>query len=154
MAFCCQLMDQMQSTGLNIARRTQLKTAPEKSDVLLVDTTGELTAFYEVASLVFIGKSLTAQGGQNPIEPAALGKPLIFGPFMQNFREVVKLLLDANGAVQVIDETELAREIDELMGDSDRCTKLGSAAKNVIEANKGATQRTAQMIGQALRTSG
>ena len=94
-------MELLDSTGLKIARRTQLETAPEKPEVLLVDTTGELNAFYDVATVVFVGKSLTAQGGQNPIEPAALGKPVVFGPFMQNFREVVESLLEAKGAVQV-----------------------------------------------------
>ena len=134
-----------------MARRTQLESVQERPDVLLVDTTGELNAFYEVATVVFIGKSLTAQGGQNPIEPAALGKPIIFGPFMQNFREVVTSLLDAKGAVQVADEVELEDKINELLGNSEHCAALGSAAMSVVEANKGATQRTAQLVGQTLR---
>ena len=145
------LMDSLKSTGLNIVRRTEMELVESRPDVLLVDTTGELNAFYEVATLVFVGKSLTAQGGQNPIEPAVLGKPVIFGPFMQNFREVVKSLLEAEGAVQVVDEAGLAHKIDELMGDSTQREALGSAAKGVVEANKGATQRTAQMLEQTLR---
>jgi len=146
-----KLLEQLASTGLKIALRTRLETAPEKPDVLLVDTTGELASFYEVATLVFIGKSLTAQGGQNPIEPAALGKPVIFGPFMQNFRESVDLLLKVKGAVLVADEFELAGIIDELLKNSDQRSTLGSAARSVVEANKGATQRTARMLGQTLR---
>ena len=145
------VMELLDSTGLKIARRSQLESAPENPDVLLVDTTGELNAFYEVATLVFIGKSLTAQGGQNPIEPAALGKPIIFGPFMQNFREVVTSLLDAKGAVQVANEAELEDKINELLGNSEHCAALGSAAMSVVEANKGATQRTAQLVGRTLR---
>ena len=145
------VMELLDSTGLNVAQRSQLQSAPENPDVLLVDTTGELNAFYEVATLVFIGKSLTAQGGQNPIEPAALGKPVIFGPFMQNFREVVRSLLEVNGAVQVVNERELADKISELLGDSAQREALGSAAKGMVEANKGATQRTAQILGQTLR---
>ena len=148
-----KLLEQLASTGLKIALRTRLETAPENPDVLLVDTTGELASFYEVATLVFIGKSLTAQGGQNPIEPAALGKPVIFGPFMQNFTEVVNLLLKAKGAVQVADESELAGKIDELLKDSEQCSSLGSAARSAVEANKGATQRAARMLGQTLRSS-
>jgi len=145
------VMELLDSTRLKIARRTQLESVQERPDVLLVDTTGELNAFYEVATVVFIGKSLTAQGGQNPIEPAALGKPIIFGPFMQNFREVVTSLLDAKGAVQVADEVELEDKINELLGNSEHCAALGSAAMSVVEANKGATQRTAQLVGQTLR---
>jgi 3-deoxy-D-manno-octulosonic-acid transferase len=144
-------MDTLKSTGLIIARRTEMELVESRPDVLLLDTTGELTAFYEVATLVFMGKSLTAQGGQNPIEPAALGKPVIFGPFMQNFREVVESLLQVKGAVQVADEVGLAHKIDELMEDSAQREALGSAAKGVVEANKGATQRTAQMLEQTLR---
>jgi 3-deoxy-D-manno-octulosonic-acid transferase len=146
------VMELLDSTRLKIARRSQLESAPENPDVLLVDTTGELNAFYEVATLVFIGKSLTAQGGQNPIEPATLGKPIIFGPFMQNFREVVASLLDAKGAVQVANEAELEDKINELLGDSEHCAALASAAMSVVEANKGATQRTAQLVGQTLRS--
>ena len=145
------VMELFDSTRLKIARRSQLESAPENPDVLLVDTTGELNAFYEVATLVFIGKSLTAQGGQNPIEPAALGKPIIFGPFMQNFREVVTSLLDAKGAVQVAYEVELIDKINGLLGNSEHCAALGSAAMSVVEANKGATQRTAQLVEQTLR---
>ena len=145
------VMEVLALTGLKIARRTQLETAPERPEVLLVDTTGELNAFYDVATVVFVGKSLTAQGGQNPIEPAALGKPVVFGPFMQNFREVVESLLEAKGAVQVVDGTELTHKINELLGNSEHCAALGSAAMSVVEANKGATQRTAQLVGQTLR---
>ena len=65
--------------------------------------------------MVFVGKSLTAQGGQNPIEPAALGRPLVFGPFMQNFRAVVHELLQAKAARQVQDEADLAKTVEFLL---------------------------------------
>ena len=123
----------------------------EKPDVLLVDTTGELKAFYEMATLVFVGKSLTAQGGQNPIEPAALGRPMVFGPFMQNFKPVVQSLLEAEAAIQVADETELADKMSNLLGNPEQRDALGRAAKAVVESNKGATQRTAELVGQTLR---
>ena len=145
------VLAQIQSTGLHIARRTRMESAPEKSDVLLVDTTGELTAFYEIASLVFIGKSLTAQGGQNPIEAAAFGKPLVFGPFMQNFRAVVSSLLDAQGAEQVLDEDDLFTKVDKLLSSPQKRKLMGQAATEVVNANKGATQRTALMLKRTLR---
>ena len=126
----------------------------KKPDVLLVDTTGELKAFYEVATLVFVGKSLTAQGGQNPIEPAALGRPMVFGPFMQNFKPVVQSLLEAEAAIQVANETELARQVSILLGNPEQRAALGTAAKAMVEGNKGATQRTAELIGQTLRALG
>ena len=131
-----------------------MNVSSDKPDVLLVDTTGELKAFYEVATLVFVGKSLTAQGGQNPIEPAALGRPMIFGPFMQNFKPVVQLLLEAEAAIQVADEEELARQVSFLLGKPEQREALGMAARAVVERNKGATQRTAELIGQTLRALG
>jgi len=101
--------------------------------------------------LVFVGKSLTAQGGQNPIEPAALGRPMVFGPFMQNFRAVVRELLQAEAARQVQDEADLAETVGFLLENATEREALGKAAKSVVEANKGATQRTADMLGQSLR---
>ncbi|HCU86579.1 MAG TPA: hypothetical protein DGP39_03550 [Verrucomicrobiales bacterium] len=141
----------LQNVGLQVARRTELENSPEKPDVLLVDTTGELKAFFEVATIVFMGKSLTAQGGQNPIEPAAVGKPVVFGPFMQNFAAVTRQLLEVEGAVQVADEAELAAVVDQLLADEVRRQRLGAAAREVVEANQGATQRTAEYLGKALR---
>ena len=146
------LLENLKPMNLCIIRRTAMNnSSSEKPDVLLVDTTGELTAFYEVATLVFVGKSLTAQGGQNPIEPAALGRPMIFGPFMQNFKPVVQSLLEAEAAIQVADETELVEKIANLLENSEQRDALGRAAKVVVESNKGATQRTAELVGQTLR---
>src|SRR6185312_13282740 len=80
---------------------------PGELECLVVNTTGELKYFYEHATVVFVGKSLTANGGQNPIEPAALGKPVVFGPNMQNFPDVVRIFLSQNAVVQVRDAEEL-----------------------------------------------
>ena len=144
------VLENLKPLNLRIRRRTAMNAGAEKPDVLLVDTTGELKAFYEVATLVFVGKSLTAQGGQNPIEPAALGRPMVFGPFMQNFKPVVQSLLEAKAAIQVKDETELARQVSVLLGNPEQLAALGTAARAVVEGNKGATQRTSELIGQTL----
>ncbi len=145
------VLEQLKSTKLKVARRTAMEAAPENPDVLLVDSTGELKSFFAMATVVFMGKSLTAQGGQNPIEPAAAGRAIVFGPFMQNFRAVVGELLAAKGAVQVADETELAIKIPVLLGDLELREALGAVARGVVEANKGASQRTADWLGQTLR---
>ena len=113
---------------------------------LLVNTTGELKYFYEQATLVFIGKSITAQGGQNPIEPAALGKAMVFGPNMQNFAEVVRSFLERNGAVQVRDALELEKVVGELLADEARREHLGRNALKVVQENLGPIERTADMI--------
>lgn len=145
------VLEQLKSTKLIVVRRTAMESAPENPDVLLVDSTGELKSFFAVATVVFMGKSLMAQGGQNPIEPAAAGRAIVFGPFMQNFRAVVGELLAVKGAVQVADEVELAAKIPVLMGDLAQREALGAAALRVVLANKGASQRTADWLGQTLR---
>jgi 3-deoxy-D-manno-octulosonic-acid transferase len=118
----------------------------DKLDCLLVNSTGELKFFYEPASVVFIGKSLTAFGGQNPIEPGAQGKAIVFGPNMQNFADITRTFLNKNAAVQVRDAEELERVIGELLADAERRAVLGRAALEVVAENLGAVGRTVEMI--------
>ena len=122
------------------------RLTPGEIDCLLVNTTGELKFFYEHAALIFIGKSLTAQGGQNPIEAGALGKAMIFGPNMQNFAGIARNFLAGAGAVQVKNETELEKAISELLGDEKRRCELGENALKVVRENLGAIERTVDMI--------
>jgi 3-deoxy-D-manno-octulosonic-acid transferase len=127
-----------------IVAHTQLK--PGEVDCLLVNTTGELKLFYEQATVIFVGKSLTAQGGQNPIEPGALAKPMVFGPNMQNFSEIVRRFLEEKGAVQVQNPAELEEAIAGLLGDEKRRNDLGANALKVVRQNLGAIDRTVEMI--------
>lgn len=127
-----------------IVAHTQLK--PGEVDCLLVNTTGELKLFYERATVIFVGKSLTAEGGQNPIEPGALAKPMIFGPNMQNFSEIVRRFLEEKGAVQVQNPAELEQAIAGLLGDEKRRNDLGANALRVVRQNLGAIDRTVEMI--------
>lgn len=132
-----------------VSIKMQLK--PGEVDCLLVNSTGELRYFYEHASVVFVGKSLTAEGGQNPIEPGTLGKAMVFGPNMQNFAEVVRNLLAQGGAVQVRDAAELERVLGELLADPARCEQLGRQAQKVVRQNLGAIGRTVEMIVKHIR---
>jgi 3-deoxy-D-manno-octulosonic-acid transferase len=131
-----------------VSANTQLK--PKEIDCLVVNTTGELRYFYEHATVIFVGKSLTAEGGQNPIEPGALGKPMVFGPNMQNFAEIVRSFLAEKGALQVRNADELERVLGELLADSARREELGRNALKVVHANLGAIDRTVEMIVQHL----
>jgi len=115
-------------------------------DCLVVNTTGELKFFYEPAAVVFVGKSLTAMGGQNPIEPAALGKPVVFGPNMQNFKDITRIFLDQDAAVQIKDAAGLERALTELLENPARRADLGSRAKAAVARNLGAIERTVEMI--------
>jgi 3-deoxy-D-manno-octulosonic-acid transferase len=125
-------------------------SAPGQLECLLVNSTGELKCFYEQAALVFVGKSLTARGGQNPIEPAALGKAMVFGPNMQNFEAVARAFLAEQAAIQVRDAAGLEEAIAELLGDERRRAELGARALQVVRENLGATGRTVELIVERL----
>jgi len=123
-------------------------------ECLLVNTTGELRFFYEHATVVFVGKSLTAIGGQNPIEPGALGKAMVFGPNMQNFADATRSFIAQNGAVQVADAAELESTVAELLADEARRAELGRNALKVVAENHGALERTVDMILGQLKERG
>jgi 3-deoxy-D-manno-octulosonic-acid transferase len=112
---------ELETRGVKFICRTDIQPgaamAPGPYECLLVNSTGELKFFYEQATVVFVGKSLTAEGGQNPIEPAALGKAVVFGPNMQNFTSAVRAFLAAQSVVQVQDAAELEKVIGDLLGD-------------------------------------
>lgn len=145
---------QLHKRGIRLVYRSEIlprtRFEPGELDCLLVNTTGELKLFYEHASLVFVGKSITARGGQNPIEPGALGKAMVFGPNMQNFLDVVRSFLAENGAVQVRDARELEQVLGELLGDPARREQIGRNALGVVRQNLGAIERTVNMIVQRL----
>jgi 3-deoxy-D-manno-octulosonic-acid transferase len=105
-----------------------------------------LRDFYRCATVVFVGKSLTAKGGQNPIEPAALGKPIIFGPNMQNFSAIARAFVENNAAIQVSNIDELEKTVDTLLGNAEQRAQLGENAIKVIQKNSGAVERTVEMI--------
>lgn len=150
-----EVADDLSQRGIKFMYRGELKRddkpRPANSlQCLLVNTTGELRYFYEHATVVFVGKSLTATGGQNPIEPAALGKPVVFGPNMQNFADVTRIFLEKNGVIQVNDATELEKVIGELLGNPARREELGRLAYNIVQENLGATDRTVELILERL----
>jgi len=144
----------LRERGVKFIYRTDVaagtKLAPGEVDCLVVNSTGELKFFYEHATVIFVGKSLTAQGGQNPIEPAALGKPIVFGPNMQNFAEVTRDFLAQDGAVQVQNAAELERKVAELLANEARRTELGRNALKVVQEKLGGIERTVDMIVQRL----
>jgi len=115
-------------------------------DCVLLDTTGELRRWYEIATVVFIGKSLTAHGGQNPVEPIIAGKPVVFGPHMENFATLAKTLVSKNGAIQVRNIGSLEGAIDHLLRDGKARQRLVRNAREVLDQHRGATQRAAALI--------
>jgi len=155
---CREVGRELEARGVKFVYRNGItaptRFQPGEVDCLLVNTTGELRYFYEHATVVFVGKSLTAAGGQNPIEPGALGKAMVFGPNMQNFAEVVRSLLAQAGAVQVRDAADLEKVLEQLLADEDRRERLGQNALKVVRENLGAIGRTVDMIVQHLEGGG
>jgi 3-deoxy-D-manno-octulosonic-acid transferase len=115
-------------------------------DVLLVDTTGELKSLYSVATVIFVGKSLTQHGGQNLIEPAMFGKPVVVGPNMENFQSVMHDFLHENAVVQVPDAEGLEATLRDLLTDVAGREALGRRASAVVESKRGAVQRTVDWL--------
>lgn len=144
----------LSTAGVKYMYRSEITPETRRSagslQCLLVNTTGELRFFYEQATVVFVGKSLTAKGGQNPIEPAALGKPVVFGPNMQNFADVVRIFLKQDGVVQVRNAAELEKTLGELLADPVRREQLGRNAQRVVQENQGAVERTVDLIVREL----
>jgi 3-deoxy-D-manno-octulosonic-acid transferase len=115
-------------------------------DCILLDRTGELQRWYSIATVVFIGKSLTARGGQNPVEPILAGKPVVFGPHMENFVTLAGTLTSKEGAIQVHDIGSLERAIENLLGDTEARQQLVRNAREVLDQHRGATARAAALI--------
>ncbi|NTV29835.1 MAG: 3-deoxy-D-manno-octulosonic acid transferase [Candidatus Omnitrophica bacterium] len=115
-------------------------------EVLVVDTIGHLVQFYSVATVVFVGKSLTVRGGHNIIEPGIFGKPVLVGPHMQNFMDITRAFMDSQAVVQVPDATALRSELERLLASSEERGLLGQRARDVIQRNRGATERTIKII--------
>ncbi len=149
---------ELAARGVKFALRSKInghtRFAPGELHGLLVNTTGELRYFYELATVVFVGKSLAAKGGQNPIEPGALGKAVVCGPNMQNFTDVVDIFRARDAVVQVRDAAELEVAFAELLSNPARREQLGGNALQVVRENLGAVDCTIEMILKGVAKSG
>lgn len=114
--------------------------------VFILDTIGQLLNFYNIADIVFVGGSLIKKGGHNILEPAALSKPVLFGPHMFNFRDITDLFLRNNAAIMVRNADQLQGNIEGLLNDPAKAKELGERARKLIQENQGATIRNAQQI--------
>jgi len=144
-----EIRERLEKLGLRVCLRSQSgggRASPP--DCLLLDTTGELQHWYAVATIVFVGKSLTARGGQNPVEPILAGKPVLFGPHMENFSALAQALVVNKAAVQVRDPNSLQQQIAWLLRDREAAFKLVANAHSVLARHSGATERTAAIVTQ------
>ena len=148
--------DLCERKGLRVVLRSELAAAGElpahgsTPDVVVVNSTGELRALYRRVSLAFVGKSLRGHGGQNFIEAARMGLPIVVGPNMQNFAVATREFLEREGIVQVSDEVELAAALRTLLASEPARRALGDRARATFEAKLDAARRTAAVIVQSL----
>lgn len=137
--------------GFTVSRRSELPIDSEpKTDVVVLDTFGELAQVYQLATIVFVGGSIADHGGHNILEPAVFGKPIVFGPHMHNFREIAEAFLASAAGVQVQSERELEEVLRNLVTDPVRRASLGAAARALVDANRGAKDKTMAVIADLL----
>src|SRR5204863_5761272 len=121
-----------------------------------LDSIGELASVYSLASIVFVGGSIAKTGGHNVIEPAAVGAPVIVGSHTYNFRSIVEAFVEARAIVQLLPMSdsaaivELANTISELLANPTRAREIGSLAQRLVSENRGATDRTLQLLESIL----
>jgi 3-deoxy-D-manno-octulosonic-acid transferase len=133
--------------GFSCARRSSAAPVMDGTQVLLLDTLGELTTFLAAGDLAFVGGSLVPIGGHNVLEPAALARPVVTGPHLDNVAEVARDLQVAGGLSIARDGEGLTEIVCELLADPDQRLKRGEAAREVLDANRGALERTLEMLG-------
>ena len=137
--------------GFDVAMRTTLSVETgHVPDVVVLDTIGELPRLFQLATLVFVGGSLVPAGGHNILEPAVFGKAIVFGPHMNNFREIASQFVQHSAAVQVSSPVALTDALVALLADPVRRASLGAAAQALVEANKGARAKTLSVIADIL----
>lgn len=137
--------------GFAVRMRTDLEPGRDPgADVVILNTLGELGRLFGCASAVFVGGSLVPAGGHNPIEPAAFGRAIVFGSHTENFADVTRALLAAGAAIEAPDADSLVETLAELMADAGRRSRLGDAARAVVDAHRGATRRTLESMAYLL----
>ncbi len=130
--------------------RARLRSEPGGKDpVIVLDTIGELVRAYQLATVVFVGGSFGRRGGQNILEPAACGKPVLFGPRMENFQDSVQVLV-GRGGLQVKDPVALLRLMRDLLARPEEIRKLGELAREAVSSVRGASARDARLIAELL----
>ena len=139
------------AAGFSVVRRSQEEAADPSTDIFLVDTMGELRAFYSLADIAFVGGSIAPGGGHNLLEAAAWGVPVIMGPHLQDIEDIAGLFVDA-GALTVVEDTDaLARALARWAVQDESRTAAGAAGKALFDANQGATTRSVERVVAAVQ---
>lgn len=134
----------------SVQRRSEARGVSASTQILLGDSMGEMLAYYGLADLAFVGGSLVDTGCQNVLEPAAMGLPVITGPSQYNFQSICDQLREAGALAMVADPGELADTVMALLDDPQRRVRMGRAGSETVTANRGALERTYQLVREYL----
>ncbi|MEA5113430.1 MAG: 3-deoxy-D-manno-octulosonic acid transferase [Geobacteraceae bacterium] len=148
-----KVVELLQTAGMKYLLRSKLDCNTPvmgSGEVLLLDTVGELAKMYSFSDVVFVGGSLVPVGGHNLLEPASLGVPVLFGPYMNNFKEIRSLVLKNGGGIEVADQASLAGSLRELLNDVRKRNEMGMNGADVLRRNSGSTERHMEIISSFL----
>lgn len=151
---CRQVQDELTKRGVNSTFRSGLDSltrAQQPGEVLIVDTLGEVLKFYALADLVFVGGSLVNVGGHNILEASLLKKPVFYGGYMQNFKEIARMVRAAHAGLQVKSADDLCQQMRLLLENPSEARHIGENGYHLLEKNRGATQRTVLVIDRRLQ---
>ncbi|MCB1195209.1 3-deoxy-D-manno-octulosonic acid transferase [bacterium] len=145
----------MQNLNIPFVKKTEIDSKQYSAapcfDVVLLDTMGELRHIYSIATIVFIGKSLVPGGGQNILEPASLGKPVLFGQYMDNFADITRRFLASDAGIMAKDQTELKYHLLSLLDNDELRVKLGASALKIVQQHQGATTSILSHIKKSIQ---
>lgn len=139
-----------EKSGFTVQLRTEDRPCATTSEIFLVDSIGELRLFYGSADVAYVGGSLVPRGGHNVLEPAVAGRPVLFGPHVFNFAEVVQELKESGGGIEVADAEELAEWTLRLLSDPDMRSEVGRKGRAFVSNNRGAVDRVAELLDALL----
>jgi len=138
------------AAGLQTELRSQGESCSEQAQCFVIDTIGELMSYYACADVAYVGGSMGEQGGHNALEPAALGKPVLIGPNMENAQEIASQLLQCNAARQVSNQQEFRQSAEQILTDGVLRDRMGQAGRSLLEKNRGALDLTLKAVQKLL----
>ena len=143
-------IQQAKAAGLRTELRSQGESCSEAAQCFVIDSIGELMTYYACGDVAFVGGSMGEQGGHNALEPAALGKPILLGPNMDNAREIASQLLQCKAALRVNDQQDFCQTAEKLLVNGTLRDSMGQAGRELVEKNRGALDLTMEAIGKLL----
>ena len=142
----------IERSGVRYQRRSADAAIDAQTQVILGDSMGEMFAYYAACDVAFVGGSLLPFGGQNLIEPCAVGKPVLFGPHTYNFSEAAERAIATGAALRVASVDELMQQASRLLTDRDVAERMGAAGREFVESHQGATQRVLELLRTQTRS--